>query len=227
MDIGSGQRLAWTVRRPGASDRDDHETLDRLLKRILDACNRAFPEAQGYRHRIVALQGVIDGFEVRITRAAFRAVISTQRYRSRVSGDLAPRPEIRLVAVAGAAPTGGSASGVAVSGRRLRPRLRWSGLILGAGLLGWALGAGALIVVLGAAAASRPVVRRVRARRPPPPSLRAASLHFEDTLPMDLDRFANLSRALEQLAEVASRGLDTRPFRRALAAGAEDWAGSA
>lgn len=223
--LGSGQRYAWTVRRPGASEHEGRETLDRLERHAREACARAFPENQGYRHRLVTLGGPLDGFEIRITRGAFRAVISTQSYAQRVSEGVVP--EIRLVAVAG------SSYGPPPPPRRRsgRNRVRWAMVLAGAGVLGWAVGLGALVPVAAAAyvvpslagafggffAGRTLASRELPAAHPP---------HFEETLPLDLERFSRLGRTLGQLESMAARGLAARPFR-ALAAGAEDFATTA
>lgn len=92
--------ISWTVsqRRPAGSDSHERAFGD-LVTRCRDLVAHQYPEEQGYDVGQTALSGPVDGERISVSRGAFRASISLQRFERRQVGSREGRPlEVRLVA---------------------------------------------------------------------------------------------------------------------------------
>jgi hypothetical protein len=92
-------RLTWSVRDEGGNENEANRVLADLGRMCREACVARFPEESGYSVAHRRMSGALEGHATHVSRGAFRALVSVQRF-DRPGSNGAPGTEIRVVAAA-------------------------------------------------------------------------------------------------------------------------------
>jgi hypothetical protein len=134
---GDKTRFSWSLADEAPDEQASDEVLDALTDACRDACANCFPESAGYQLSLRRLSGALEGASVFVTRGAFRALVSVQRFH-RATAERQRAMQLRVVANARAETTAlvscapARLSGVAAAGAvvaSLAPGLLLLGLV--------------------------------------------------------------------------------------------------